>query len=197
MLGRGGPGGPESTVTAVTATSLTVTTPTGRTVTYALTSSTKYRKDGAKASASAVTDGELVVVRTAGPPAPPAPSSSSAASPTAIAVVVVSPHVAGLVHSITTSGTSSTIVVTDAQGFWHTIVTSSASTTYTDNGKSVTSPTITTGMFVVATGTIASNHTTLDATTVHIGIPTPPARGSMPRPPAPPVAPAGTGQSGG
>jgi hypothetical protein len=178
--GPGGPGGREATVQRISGSSLVVTTATGKTITYTLTGSTTYRKDGAAATSAAVNPGELVIVRTDGPPpgagsdASGSSSSGSATTPTATEVDVVSPHVAGLVQSVSTSGGSTTIVVADAQGFWHTIVTS-GSTTYTQDGSSVTSPTITDGEFVAADGTIASDHTTLDAATVRIGAPTPAA----------------------
>ena len=166
----GGPRGMGGTVTAVSPTSLTVSRPDGTSVSYTLTSSTTYQKDRAASAYAALAVGEHVAVRTSAPP-----SSSSTTPATAVEVDIVSPHLGGVVQSVSTSGSSSTIVVADAQGFWRTIITS-ASTTYTDNGSSVSSPTITKGEFVNAAGSIDANHTTLDATSVAIGKPTPPAR---------------------
>ncbi len=166
----GGPRGMGGTVTAVSPTSLTVSRPDGTPVTYTLTSSTTYQKDRAASTYAALAVGERVAVRTSAPP-----SSSSTTPATAVEVDIVSPHLGGVVQSVSTSGSASTIVVADAQGFWRTIITS-ASTTYTDNGSSVSSPTITKGEFVNAAGSIDANHTTLDATSVAIGKPTPPAR---------------------
>lgn len=175
--GPGGPGGPGGaggpgvgSVTAVSPTSLTVSRPSGSSVTYTLNSATTYRQGQVDATYSALAVGEHVAVQTA------APSSSSSSSTPAVAtqVDIILPTISGAVQSVSTSGTTTAIVVADAQGFWRTIVTSSA-TTYSDDGTTVTSPTITSGEFISAEGTIDANHTTLDASHVSIGKPTPPA----------------------
>lgn len=167
--GPGGPGGPGGgTVTAVSPTSLTVSRPDGTSVTYTLSSSTKYQQGRTATTFSALGVGDHVAVRTA------TSSSSSTTSAVATEVDIIPPRIGGVVQSVSTSGSSTTIVVADAQGFWRTIVTS-ASTTYRQNGSTVTSPTITAGEHISASGSIDANHTTLDATNVIIGRPTPPS----------------------
>jgi len=149
-------------VTAVSANSVTIARIDGTSVSYTLTSDTTYDVGhGSTASAADVTVGTRVFVVT---------SSTSATS--AASIHIEQPHLAGTVQAV--SGTS--ITVTDEQGFWHTVDVG-GSTTYTKSGAAASATDVTVGSFVMTTGTIASNHTTLDATTVSIGLPTPGAHG--------------------
>jgi hypothetical protein len=65
------------------------------------------------------------------------------------------------------SDTGGTIVVADGQGFHRTIDTT-GSTTYSEAGATVSSSTVSLGVDVVAYGSIAANHTDLDAATVEV-----------------------------
>ena len=153
-------------VTSVSPTSLTVTGPDGTSRTFTLTSATKYTKDGAPASYGDLARGERVMVK---PTAPPSPGTNPSTAPmTAAEVNIVSPGLAGKVVSVSGAVGAQTIVVSDQEGFWRTIKTSS-STTYTDNGKTVSVPSIATGAELMALGTVAADHTTLDASQVIIG----------------------------
>jgi hypothetical protein len=155
------------TVTAVSPTSLTVKGLDGTSTTFALNSSTTFEKDrDVAATAADVTVGSHVLV---------VPSSSSAT--TAAHVHLVLPHLAGTVEKVD----GAVVTISDEQGFWHTIDTS-ASTTYLRTGStsSASASDVTTGSFVMATGTIAADHTSLEASSVSIGLPTPPAKGTAP-----------------
>ena len=174
--GHGAPDGPHGgprggamghgagTVTASSATSLTVKAIDGTSTTYVLTTSTTFDKGrGAKATAADVTVGSHVFVE----------ASRSNASEAAT-VHIVEPHLAGTVEKVW----GSSFIIADEQGFWHTIDTSS-STSYAKAGSSTSSTAsssdVTVGTFVMATGTIADDHTTRDASSVSVGLPTPPA----------------------
>lgn len=91
-----------------------------------------------------------------------------AGTPTASAIDIVLPYIAGQVQA---GSTTAQFVVQDSQGFWRTIITSS-STTYSSGGAAVTSAAIVPGSDVVAFGTVDANHTALDATTVYVLGPT-------------------------
>ena len=155
--------GPQVTVTAITANSLTFAGPRGTTTTVILDASTTYSVQGQPSTASSVAVGDHVLLKFATPP-------SSGSEQTATNVNVLLAGLGGTVQSVTGSSGSETIVVADGDGFWRTIQTSAA-TTYTDAGAAVTDPTITAGEMIQATGSIDSNHTTLDATSVNIGAP--------------------------
>ncbi len=161
--GPGGPGGPHGTVTAVSADSITISGMGGRSLTFAIDSSTIVTKDGSAASASDLAVGERVDVI-----APMPSSSSSAATQTATSIRIDSPREGGTVVSVSSSG----FVIQDDQGFWHTVATSST-TTYTKAGSAAAASDVAVGEFVSASGPIASDHTTLEATQVMIGQPAP------------------------
>lgn len=82
------------------------------------------------------------------------------------------PHIGGTV--VTVSG--STVTVTDRDGFTRTIELADDATVTKDGAASQVSA-ITAGEHIEATGTVDSNGTTLDATAVTIGQPTPPKGG--------------------
>jgi len=150
-LGHGG-----GVVSAVSPTSLTVTALDGTSTTYGLTSATTYDK-GPKTTATAadVTVGARVFV-----------VATSSSATTAASVHIEQPHVAGTVQAI--DGT--TLTVADDQGFWHSVVVA-GSTTYAKSGATAGLSDVTVGSFVVTAGTIAADHTTLDAASVSIGLP--------------------------
>ena len=161
-MGQGG-----GTVTAVSPTSLTVTALDGTSTTYALTSTTTFEKGpGTTVTASDVVVGAHVFVVAA------TSNASEAAS-----VHLVEPRLAGTVETVS----GSTITIADEQGFWHTIDVS-GSTTFASTGSSSSAPAsdVTAGTFISASGAIAKDHTTLDATSISIGVPTPPAHGTGP-----------------
>lgn len=179
----GGPGGPGAqkqlgTVTKVSAGSFTVTYEDGSTTTFTTNSSTTYEKDGSKVTASALQNGEHVSVISAssthtspgssssGSGTPSSTSNSTSASNVASVVDIVSPSIAGTVVSVS----SGHITVADDQGFWRTVNVTS-STTYTRGGQSATAGDVKAGEQVVATGAIDSDHTSLDASSVEIVLP--------------------------
>jgi hypothetical protein len=147
----------------VTANSITISGMGGKPLTFAIDSSTTVTKAGAAASASDLAVGELVDIT-----APMPNSASSTTEQTAMSIRIEAPSEAGTVVSVSSSG----FVIQDDQGFWHTVTTSS-STTYTKSGAAATASDVTVGEFVGASGSIASDHTTLDATQVQIGQPAP------------------------
>jgi hypothetical protein len=103
--------------------------------------------------------------------------------------------VAGVVQSVSGTGGSLTIVVTDPAGFWRTVKTSAA-TTYTDDGSPATAAAVTVGTFISATGTVDVDRTDLDAATVAVGAPSGPGGGAGKGGPPAGGPPAG-GSSGG
>ena len=159
--GHGGPGGPDGAapggrVSAVTGSSLTITALDGTSHTFSLTAATTVEKDGVAATLSELTVGERVSIR-------PAAAGSSVASD----VEIRSARVAGTVVSVT----SSTIVVSDEQGFYRTIAVSSL-TTYNKGTASASLSDVVVGTFVMGEGSIDANNTTLDAAAIEIGLPT-------------------------
>jgi hypothetical protein len=154
-------GAASGTLSALSDNSITVTERSGTTQTYTLTDATTYRRDGMAATRSDLSVGERVFVV-------PTTASATASTKVAASVDVISVAVGGTVVSVTGGGAQRTIVVADPQGFWRTIRTS-ASTTYRSNGAAVTNPQIAVGSSLVALGTIAADHTTLNARTVELG----------------------------
>lgn len=159
------------TLTTVDPTSVTVSGPAGRSRTFTTTSSTAYRKGRTAVSRDALSVGELVVVRASrlahG-------DTSTAGNPTAAAVDIVSPRLAGTVLKVS----NGSITISDFEGMWRT-VKAGASTTYTESGKSVPSSDVKIGAFIVATGSVDADHTELDAATIRIVPPgSAPKRGS-------------------
>lgn len=140
-------------VTAVSATSLTVTNPAGTATTYTLDSSTVVTKDRASASLGDLAVGEHVRV-------------AASSSTTATRVDIATPHVAGQVVSVN----GNVITLANPDGLQTTVDVTGA-TTYTKNGASASLSDVMVGSFVAASGTVASDHTTFDATSVAIGQP--------------------------
>ncbi|MGC8482007.1 MAG: DUF5666 domain-containing protein, partial [Acidimicrobiales bacterium] len=143
------------TIQSLTATSLVVQRPDGSTTTYTLNSSTTYQKGQSATTFSALSPGDRVAVQVS------APGSTVATS-----VRILEPMIGGTIQSIT--GTQ--IVVADQQGFWRTIDLSS-STTYEKAGTTVSLSALKVGDMITATGTIASDHTALNADSVTVQLP--------------------------
>ncbi|MDA8365815.1 MAG: DUF5666 domain-containing protein [Actinomycetota bacterium] len=161
---RGGPGG---VITAISGNTVTFTGIDGQSHSVTTDSSTVYRKDGTKVSSSALAVGEHIVFR----PVRPSTSSSSSSTPStttpvAAEIDIVSPSIDGTVHSIS----GSTMVIVDQQGFWRTVDVS-AGATVTRGGQASTLSAVKVGDHVRATGTIAADNTTLDATTIRVELP--------------------------
>ncbi|HUR14027.1 MAG TPA: DUF5666 domain-containing protein [Mycobacteriales bacterium] len=150
---RGGYGG---LVTAIDGDSLTLRTPRGS-ETVALTGSTTYYDGKTKATRSAVSRGDVVRVRLADP---------RATKKVAAVVTVVPAHLVGWVTAVS----SSTLTITDLDGFTRTIRTS-ASTTYVKDGSTAARSAMTVGTLVRAAGEVGDDGTTLDATRVATGHP--------------------------
>ena len=163
--GMHGPGG---TVTAVGSNSITISTLDGTSTTYGIDSATTVSKDHATGSVSDLAVGESVHIK---------PSSTS--STTAASIDIEVPHLLGTVTSV--DGT--TITIRDRDGFWRTISTT-GSTSYTKSGAAATAASVTVGEVISAEGAVDSNHTTLDAASVAVGLPT---RGAGPDHGAPPA----------
>jgi hypothetical protein len=155
LFGIGGAG----TVSAVTSGGFTVKTRDGSSVTFTTSSSTVYREGPIAVGRSALAVGEHVLVGTTRPGA----SSGTSTSHAAQFVMLIVPEVGGKVVSV--SGT--TVVVQDGEGFWRTVQLS-GSTVYQSAGTASTAGAVKAGVYIVAGGTIASDHTTLDASAVEI-----------------------------
>ncbi|MGD0944171.1 MAG: DUF5666 domain-containing protein [Acidimicrobiales bacterium] len=162
--GGGGPSafGRGGTITSFSATTITVETEFGASVTVTTNSSTTYSEGGKKLDRTALATGEEVIFLPAARPTTSSPSSSTVVR----AVVIVLPHVSGKVFSVV----GSVVTVTQQDGLNVTVNTSSA-TTYEEEGQSVPSSDLQAGAVVSVTGTLSSDHTEIDATTIQIVLP--------------------------
>lgn len=142
-------------VTTVTPTSITVATPRGVLVTYAVTSSTIITRDGAPSSLADVVVGDRAAIR-------PLPGSSTSAA----AIDVVTPRLAGRIVSMS----GNVITIASPIGL-ETPVAVTSSTTYVDARSRASASSLAAGTYIVALGTVASNHTTFDATSIAWGAP--------------------------
>lgn len=160
--------GPGGEVTALSASSVTIQGPFGNAATFSIDSATVFIKAGVSVSASDVSVGSFVRI------IPSAPGSNTAAK-----VLIQGPHVAGKVTAID----GSTLTLTNRQGTTFTVIESGA-TTYTKDDAAASASDLVVGQRVEARGTFAmGSTTTLNATTINIGIPGAehgPERGSMP-----------------
>ncbi len=165
--GSFGLGGASGTVATVATRSFTVKTQQGSTHTVDTTASTTYYEAVSKVGASALKAGERVAISFTRPASSAAGSSSAgtakSVTPVAATVNIILPTLQGEV----VSNSGGTIVIEDAQGFQRTVDTS-GSTTYTEAGATVPTSAVTNGLDIIAFGTIASDHTDLDATTVEV-----------------------------
>jgi hypothetical protein len=149
-------GGAGGVVSAVTATSITVTSPSGTATTYTITSSTTVTKDRASATIADLAVGDDVHIML-----------SSSSSSTATRIDIVQPSVAGKVSAVS----GDTITITGPNATSQTVIVSST-TTYTKDGASATLADVTVGSSIFAEGSFASSSSTstLDATSVGIGV---------------------------
>ena len=154
---------PGGTVTAVTSTSITLSDPSGTTSTFAVDASTTVSKERTASTLAAVAVGDEVRV------IPTAPGSTTAKH-----IAIEQPSVMGKVTAVS----GDTITLTGPNGTSQTVIVSSA-TTYAKAGASATLADVTVGSSIFAQGTFASGSTTtLDATTVGVGV-GPVGRGGM------------------
>ncbi|MGA3215078.1 MAG: DUF5666 domain-containing protein [Acidimicrobiales bacterium] len=149
-------------ITGLSATTITVETEFGESLTVTTDSSTTYSEAGKTVARTALANGEQVSFV----PAALAPSTSTTAGSTVVKrVVIVLPHVSGKV--VTVNG--SQVVVAEQDGLYVTVNTSTAS--YEEAGQSAPSSDVQTGTVVSVTGTLSSDHTEIDATTIDIVLP--------------------------
>jgi hypothetical protein len=148
--------GPGGVVTALTSTSITVTSPSGTATTFTITSSTTVTKDRSATTLADLALGDEVHVM-----------PSAAGSTTAARIDIVQPSVMGKVTAV--SGDS--ITVTGPNNTSATVIVSNA-TTYNKGGASATLADVTVGSSIFAEGSFASSTdtSTLDATSVGIGV---------------------------
>lgn len=146
---------PGGLVTAVSSTSITVQDLQGTSTTYTIDSFTKVTKERQTAAAADLAVGEHVRILT---------STSSATTASGIDIELA--RIGGEVVSVS----GNTVTVSDRDGFYRTVLVS-GTTTYSKSGASDTLSNVTTGSFIMAEGTVGANHTTLDATSVGIGLP--------------------------
>jgi hypothetical protein len=144
------------TVTALSATSLTVQQANGASATLAIDVNTTFFEGKDAVTAAALSTGEHVNV---------APSLLVAATAGRIDIVLI--KLVGTVSAVN----GNVITITAAAGFTGTVDVSST-TTYSQDGKAATLSNVLAGMKIVATGTVSTDGTALDAISVAIGTPT-------------------------
>lgn len=148
-------------VTAVSSTSISVKGMDAATRTYAITSSTTFSEGPTTVTASALALGQHVGIQL-----------SASDDSTATGIDIQLPALFGTVTSV--AGNS--VVITDLEGFSRTIVVDS-STSYTKSGVTASLSDIDVGSGIIAEGTVDANLTSLDATSVVIGLPSQPSGG--------------------
>jgi len=139
-------------VTAVATGSFTLNRLNGTTTTFTVTSSTTFTEGSTVLTAAALVVGDSADVNV-----------NSLAPKTALSVNILLATLSGPVTAVS----GNTITIRGGKGFDRTIVVSDA-TTYTQGGATATLANVTVGSFITAQGTVDSNLTTLDATTVTI-----------------------------
>lgn len=170
--GPGGGAGGGQKVTSLNGSTITITGPNGKATTYQTSGSTTYTVDGIPASASDVSVGDSVTVRSPfrgfrGPGANGSTTTTTTpATPSALSVNVVLPELSGKVNSVG----HAQFVLVDSQGFWRTVKTSGA-TKYLQSDVSSSSSVLAVGSEVEAVGTIDSDHTSLDSSWVNVILP--------------------------
>jgi|GEM_PF-419666 len=150
-------GGVGGDVNALTSSSITIVNFDGITTTYVINSSTVITKLRHSTTAASLVLGENVHI---------VPSSTDAS--VAGSIDIVPAIIAGRVGAIN----GDTITVTGPNGRTGTIQVSSA-TTYSKVGTSASLRDVSVGSFVFGEGTFGSSPTTIEATTVGIGMPGP------------------------
>ncbi|MGC1419637.1 MAG: DUF5666 domain-containing protein [Acidimicrobiales bacterium] len=141
-------------ITAVSSTSITVKDLDGTSSTYAITTATTFSEGPTTIDASALAIGQHVGIQL-----------SSASSTTAVNIDVQLPVLFGTVTAVN----GDTITISDPEGFARTIVVDST-TTYTKSSASATLSDVTVGSVISAQGTVDANLTSLDASSVEIGL---------------------------
>jgi len=142
-------------VTSVSGTSITVKDLQGTSTTYTIDAGTKVTKERQTATAADLVVGEHVRIL-----------ASTTSATTAAGIDIELARIGGQVVSVS----GNTITVSDRDGFYRT-VTVSGTTTFSKGGASAALSDVTTGSLVMAEGTVDTNHTTLDASSVGIGLP--------------------------
>ncbi len=142
-------------VTSVSGTSITVKDLQGTSTTYAIDAATKVTKERQIATAADLVVGEHVRILV-----------STTSATTAAGIDIELARIGGQVVSVS----GNTITVSDHDGFYRTVTVSGA-TTFSKGGASATLSDVTTGSLIMAEGTVDANHTTLDASSVGIGLP--------------------------
>ena len=154
--GAGRPFGAGGVVTALSSSSITVSGPASSTSTFAISSSTTFTKERASASVSQVVVGDRVRIT------PTSTGSSAAAN-----IDVELPSLMGKVTAVN----GDAISITGPNGVSNEVIVSST-TSYTKSGASVGLTDVTVGSSIFAEGNFASGSTTtLDATSVGLGMP--------------------------
>lgn len=175
---RPGRGAGRGVVTNVGSNSLTVRNNAGTSRTYQLTSSTTiHRGPEQTIKLSDLRSGDRVNVRTA---------SDSASDNTAVDIDQHLAHLDGIVSDV--SGPA--VTITDHDGF-RRVIHLQDSTTYRSSGASSSRSAVVTSKQVRAQGRVASDGTSLDASSVEVSNP-----GDEPAPPAGGHGPRGPGGSG-
>jgi hypothetical protein len=142
-------------ITAVSDTSITVKDMSGTSTTYSLTSTTTVSEGPTTITVSQLAVGQRVGIQL-----------SSSSSTTATSIDVQLPVLFGTVTAVR----GDTVTISDPEGFNRTIVVDS-STTYTKSGASSTLDDVSVGSVISAEGTVDTNLTSLDASSVVIGAP--------------------------
>jgi hypothetical protein len=143
------------TVTAVSDTSITVKDMSGTSTSYAITSATTFSEGPTTITESQLAVGQHVGIQL-----------SSSSSTTAANIDVQLPVLFGTVTAVS----GDTITISDPEGFNRTILVDS-STTFTKSGDSSTLSDVTVGSVISAQGSVDTNLTSLDASSVVIGAP--------------------------
>ncbi|MGA2295744.1 MAG: DUF5666 domain-containing protein [Acidimicrobiales bacterium] len=141
-------------ITAVSSTSITVKDLDGTSSTYDITSATTFSEGPTTIDASTLAIGQRVGIQL-----------SSASSTSAVNIDVQLPVLFGTVTAVS----GDTITISDPEGFSRTIVVDST-TTYTKSSASATLSDVTVGSVISAQGTVDANLTSLDASSVEIGL---------------------------
>jgi predicted ribosome-associated RNA-binding protein Tma20 len=139
-------------VTAVTSTTVTVDLWSGTTTTFTISSTATYTEGGSPTTAISLVVGDRVQLQV------------SSSDPTTVDSINI--ELAELFGTVT-SVSGDTILIRDSQGFTRTILVGSG-TTYSHNGASGALTDVITGAKIVATGTVDTNGTTLDALSIKI-----------------------------
>jgi hypothetical protein len=139
-------------VTGVTSSTVTVDLWNGTTTTFTISATATYTEGGSPATASSLVVGDRVQLQV------------SSSDPTTVdSINIELAELFGAVASVS----GNTILVRDSQGFTRTILVGD-NTKYTQGGAPASLTDVLAGVKIVASGTVDTNGTTLDALTVKI-----------------------------